>query len=177
VTRGIVSRRTAVRGGAVVLALLWALPAAHAQLPPSDARCRNGLGKGVQLLAKTLLLAQATCHELRSQGTLPASVDCNYPMQSPSIAKIQHAAARLTTLAGRRCAAASAPAALGYISCPYPCTGPISDYPSVGDCFACITQHWLATRSRLPTEPNRPYRSTPTRVAVRPPSAPRCAAI
>ena len=119
--------------------------AASAQLPPSNVRCRNGLGKGVEKLAKTVLRAQARCHKLRGQGLLlPPTLDCNDAGQSPSHAAIQQAADKLKRLALRRCAFAAAPDGLGYITCPAPCDGPMSDYSIVADCFTCLTQQWLA---------------------------------
>lgn len=128
----------------IVLALVLGIPiATPAQLPPSIALCRNGLGKGVEKLAKTVLLAQERCHKLRGLGSLPPTLDCNDPSQSPSLAKIQHAADRLKAFALRRCAHAPAPAALGYITCPAPCGGPTAAYASVADCFTCVTEHWL----------------------------------
>jgi hypothetical protein len=129
---------------AVVVALACGGPiAASAQLPPSSAHCRYGIGKGVEKLAKTVLRAHERCHRLRALGTLEASVDCNDASQSPSSATVERAAAKLTALTLRRCANAPPPAALGYAACPAPCAGPVGDYASAADCFACLTERWL----------------------------------
>ena len=128
--------------GATTL-LLAIAAAAQAQIPLSDARCRYTLGKGVWKLAKTFLAAQEKCHAQRDAGLLPPTLDCNDPLQSPSLAKIQHAVARLQGLAQLRCA--GAPALLGYVTCPSPCPGLISDYGDVADCFACLTEQRLGS--------------------------------
>src|SRR5204862_2356424 len=94
-------------------------------------------------LAKTFVAAQEKCHAKRGAGLLPPTLDCNDPLQSPSLAKIQHAVARLQGLAQQRCA--GAPALLGYVTCPSPCPGLISDYGDVADCFACLTEQRLGS--------------------------------
>lgn len=148
---------------AIVFALALSLAsAAAAQIPANDARCRNGLGKGVRNLAKTVLKAQERCHKLRALGALPAGLDCNDPALSPSQATIERASDKLKSLAVRRCVRAAAPAALGYLTCPAPCGGPIGDYATVGDCFTCLTENWLrdaataayGTPSPLPLRPD-----------------------
>jgi hypothetical protein len=126
-----------------MLVVLLGASATYAQIPYAHARCRNGLDKGVTTLVKKVLLAQQQCHRLRSQGVLSASLDCNDPAQSPSIDNIERAAARLRRLVSRRCAAAGTPASLGYVNCPAPCGGLISDYESLGDCFVCNTKRRL----------------------------------
>src|SRR4051794_40944759 len=106
----------------VVLAVALTLPvAARAQIPPANARCRDALGRGAEKLATAVLRAQAHCHNRRALGSLPATLDCNDPMQSPSLAVIQQAAAKLIGRAQRHCADAPPPAALGYVGCPAPC--------------------------------------------------------
>jgi hypothetical protein len=128
-----------------VVALVVLVPiAAAAQLPPSTARCRNGLGKGVATLTKAVLLAQKRCHALRGTGALALGFDCNDPFQSPSAGAITRAMRKLDALAVRRCAAAPAPSALGYASCPAPCAADsVGDYQSLAACFTCLTEHWL----------------------------------
>jgi hypothetical protein len=129
---------------AVAIAVMGVpVSAARGQLPRSDARCRNGLGKGVTKLAKAVLRAQAKCHAARSAGQIPAGSDCNDPAQSPDLAKIQKAAAKLRDGALRRCAGASSPAELGYVTCPAPCGGSVSTYSELADCFTCVTGAWI----------------------------------
>src|SRR5262245_3259963 len=98
----------------MAIALALSLPiAAPAQIPSGDARCRNGLAKGVEKLGKTLLRAQERCHRLRAVALLPLGVDCNDPAQSPFPTTLERAADKLEALTLRRCAHADAPAALG----------------------------------------------------------------
>jgi hypothetical protein len=137
--------RTAWRwNGRIVLGLALGLAvAAPAQQPPGDARCRKAFGKGVEGLAKTILIEQRRCHELRSAGRVAASLDCNDPTLAPLVDRVEHAASKLRTRALRRCARASGPVTLGYVTCPAPCGGSIADYAAVADCLVCLTESWL----------------------------------
>ena len=137
------STRRALIGVAVIVACI-APATAPAQLTPSNAVCRSALGKGVEKLAQAVLRAQQSCHKRRARGTVPATVDCNDPFQSPSIDVIDHAADKLKSRALRQCQRAAVPAGLGYTVCPVPCAATIGDYASVADCLTCLTLHWQA---------------------------------
>jgi hypothetical protein len=128
--------------GLLIILLVGAAPVARA-VPFTDATCRSNLGKGVEKLAKTVLLAQLKCHELSNGGMVSGSVDCNDATQSPWTSKVQRAADKLQSLAARGCTHASAPADLGYVTCPDPCGSPIASYAALADCFSCVTEHWL----------------------------------
>jgi hypothetical protein len=142
-------RYVAVLGPLAALSLtILAADTVRAQLPPANVLCRNTLATAVAKLAKTAVLAESKCHRLRNAGIVPAATDCSDPTQTADAAKVARAAARLTRLAGRRCADASVPASLGFTSCPQPCAGAIGDYPGVGQCLGCLTQQWIGGAAR-----------------------------
>jgi hypothetical protein len=132
-----------VRSAALLTALVVCAAPVAGALPFTDATCRSAMGKGVEKLAKTVLLAQIKCHQLSNRGMVPGSVDCNDAMQSPWMSKVARAAGKLESLAARGCTRASSPAALGYVTCPDPCGGPVATYGALAVCFSCVTEHWL----------------------------------
>lgn len=109
----------------------------------AGASCQKALALGVRRIASVALKGIEKCHLKRMQGQIPATVNCNDPsaLTDGALTRLQRAAAKLGTLANRRCDAAGAPAALGYTSCPAPCdTIAVTSYADVGTCLACVAQ-------------------------------------
>src|SRR5262249_45259580 len=128
-------------GRALVFLLLCCLPVAAKALSSADARCRNGIAKGVGKLADAVLKARQNCHKLRMQGLLGSATDGTDPVLSPASQQATTAAAKLADTTIGSCASASSAATLGYVTCPAPCDQvAVINYSSVAICLACLTQ-------------------------------------
>jgi hypothetical protein len=128
--------------GAIAVVGFFVAPS-RAQLPIGNSRCRNALGKEARVLAKKILHAEQKCHKLRSGGSIAASIDCNDADQSPSATQIGRIADSMQRVAEHGCSDAFPAAALGYTSCPAPCSGAIADYADVAACVSCLTKSWI----------------------------------
>ncbi len=110
-------------------------------LSPDDVRCRSRMAKAVRKLGVTFVKQSLRCHKARMQGAVPAGTDCNLVAQMPGVDKVVRAAEKVESAAIKHCAGASAPAVLGYASCPAPCASiAITDYVSVARCLVCAAQ-------------------------------------
>lgn len=133
---------------AVITAIGALVVAAHtatalAALPTADAKCRAALALRVRKLAVSALKAGGACHAARMAGALSASTQCNDSGVLPAayVGRVLKDQQKLISKAAKKCAQASVPPLLGYLTCPDPCgLMTISDYASVAQCLACLTR-------------------------------------
>lgn len=159
----------------LTFALIASVPA-HA-LTPGDAGCRKALAGAATKLAATVLKEQQRCHKIRMSNTdpvnYPPTVDCNdvAGLSPKSQAKVAKAVTKLATTAAKKCqGVASAPAALGWVSCGPPCESvPItSSYASVAACLSCQTQDLASAldAALYGTLPDPPIQSEPNDTVI-----------
>ncbi len=136
----------------VTALLLAASVPVRAQLNLADAKCRMNIGKGVRLIASTLLRESVKCHKLRMLLKINPATDCSDPAQLPvkSQTKLTKARAKLDKLITRGCASASAPTDNGYLTCIAPCDQISIDNTYVNDagddladCLECLTKDFM----------------------------------
>lgn len=133
---------------ATVFAATTATAAQAQAIDKGNAKCRAGIAKAVQKMARTAWREHTRCHRLRMTGKLPSSLDCGDPSRLPPTAKRKLDTAKTKTAASavRACRSASLPAQRGYVGCPAPCESqPITNqYDSLGTCLACVAGDRIA---------------------------------
>lgn len=138
----------------VLVASLFEVRPAAAELSVSDTRCRRALHSGVQRYYRTILAKQAACHRQRMVGKLSARRDCTDPEGLPSSQILDLIESHLVRRAGNDCE--GSPLRLGIEACLPPCESlPVRNYGDVGRCLACQAeaQAALTTEETFGTPP------------------------
>ncbi len=117
----------------LVTTLVQLDPIGMTQLPfPSLGSCRTGIAKTVQALTATTLEKLVTCHHRQMRGEPLA--DCNSVNGDSDPNEAVATAEDAVTTAAEACKPAGSPRALGYGTCPDPCT------MSVNTCAAPVSR-------------------------------------